>query len=163
VVSYLTRLPILHDGSSKFQSLSDILHHAISVHGKELSDAKSLIDGKLVNYSTLQFYFIFSLLICSYYFVISHNRSKNNLVFSIVLSSKVVNSLVVNCSVFSSYDMCLYCDTMDFWTEYCMLVLLSDLVWIFNKSNILTSIYASEILQTVDSVGLRLHCNYWSC
>ncbi|WJX90902.1 hypothetical protein P8452_72752 [Trifolium repens] len=42
------RLPILHDGSSKFQTLSDVLHHAISVHAKELSDAKSLIDGKLV-------------------------------------------------------------------------------------------------------------------
>ncbi|KAK2446342.1 oxidoreductase, zinc-binding dehydrogenase family protein [Trifolium repens] len=42
------RLPILHDDSSKFQTLSDVLHHAISVHAKELSDAKSLIDGKLV-------------------------------------------------------------------------------------------------------------------
>lgn len=42
------RLPILHDGSSKFQTLSDVLHHAISVHAKELADAKALIDGKLV-------------------------------------------------------------------------------------------------------------------
>ncbi|GAU14322.1 hypothetical protein TSUD_308820 [Trifolium subterraneum] len=39
------RLPILHDGSSKFQTLSDALHYAISVHAKELSDAKSLIDA----------------------------------------------------------------------------------------------------------------------
>ncbi|CAJ2638004.1 unnamed protein product [Trifolium pratense] len=46
--SFNIRLPILHDGSSKFQTLSDVLHHAISVHAKELSDAKSLIDGKLV-------------------------------------------------------------------------------------------------------------------
>ncbi|XP_058785292.1 uncharacterized protein LOC131660150 isoform X1 [Vicia villosa] len=42
------RLPILHDGASKFQTLSDFLHHAISLHAKELSDAKALIDGKLV-------------------------------------------------------------------------------------------------------------------
>ncbi|RHN70961.1 hypothetical protein MtrunA17_Chr3g0141121 [Medicago truncatula] len=42
------RLPILRDGSSKFQTLSDVLHHAISLHAKELADAKALIDGKLV-------------------------------------------------------------------------------------------------------------------
>ncbi|XP_004501058.1 uncharacterized protein [Cicer arietinum] len=42
------RLPIFHDDTSKFQTLSDVLRHAISVHAKELSDAKALIDGKLV-------------------------------------------------------------------------------------------------------------------
>ncbi|XP_027354017.1 protein odr-4 homolog isoform X2 [Abrus precatorius] len=42
------RLPVLHDSVSKFQTLSDILRHAISVHAKELTGAKALIDGKLV-------------------------------------------------------------------------------------------------------------------
>ncbi|KAK7351544.1 hypothetical protein VNO77_11086 [Canavalia gladiata] len=42
------RLPILHDGASKSQTLSDVLRHAISIHAKELTGAKALIDGKLV-------------------------------------------------------------------------------------------------------------------
>ncbi|CAJ1973973.1 unnamed protein product [Sphenostylis stenocarpa] len=42
------RLPILRDSASKFQTLSDTLRHVISVHAKELSGAKALIDGKLV-------------------------------------------------------------------------------------------------------------------
>ncbi|ESW09660.1 hypothetical protein PHAVU_009G145500 [Phaseolus vulgaris] len=42
------RLPILRDSGSKFQTLSDVLRHVISVHAKELTGAKALIDGKLV-------------------------------------------------------------------------------------------------------------------
>ncbi|KAL2637882.1 hypothetical protein AAZV13_06G083900 [Glycine max] len=42
------RLPILRDSASKFQTLSDVLRHAISIHAKELAGAKALIDGKLV-------------------------------------------------------------------------------------------------------------------
>lgn len=57
MVLCLARLPILRDSASKFQTLSDVLHHAISIHAKELSDAKALIDGKLVNYSTPRFSF----------------------------------------------------------------------------------------------------------
>lgn len=42
------RLPILHNSTSKFQTLSDVLRHAISIHAKELAGARALIDGKLV-------------------------------------------------------------------------------------------------------------------
>ncbi|KAG5048640.1 hypothetical protein JHK85_009743 [Glycine max] len=42
------RLPILRDSASKFQTLSDVLRHTISIHAKELAGAKALIDGKLV-------------------------------------------------------------------------------------------------------------------
>ncbi|XP_054799004.1 uncharacterized protein LOC129303604 isoform X2 [Prosopis cineraria] len=42
------RLPIFHENASKFQTVSDALHRAISIHAKELKDAKALIDGGLV-------------------------------------------------------------------------------------------------------------------
>ncbi|TKY74482.1 odr-4-like protein [Spatholobus suberectus] len=42
------RLPILRDGASKFQTMSDVLRRVISIHAKELAAAKALIDGKLV-------------------------------------------------------------------------------------------------------------------
>ncbi|XP_060187639.1 uncharacterized protein LOC132616898 isoform X1 [Lycium barbarum] len=41
------RLPICRGSSSK--KLDDILHHGISIHGKELKGAKALINGKLAN------------------------------------------------------------------------------------------------------------------
>ncbi|KAL2340040.1 hypothetical protein Fmac_007980 [Flemingia macrophylla] len=43
------RLPILRD--SKLQTMSDLLRCAISIHAKELTGAKALVDGKLVNES----------------------------------------------------------------------------------------------------------------
>ncbi|KAK7410432.1 hypothetical protein VNO78_01213 [Psophocarpus tetragonolobus] len=46
--SFNLRLPIFRDSKSKFQTLSDVLRHAISVHAKELAGAMALIDGKLV-------------------------------------------------------------------------------------------------------------------
>lgn len=41
------RLPIYQGSSSK--RLADILHRGISIHAKELKEAKALIDGKLAN------------------------------------------------------------------------------------------------------------------
>ncbi|XP_061351383.1 uncharacterized protein LOC133296421 [Gastrolobium bilobum] len=46
--SFNLRLPILHDSASKLKTMSDVLRHAISIHAKELTCAKALIDGKLV-------------------------------------------------------------------------------------------------------------------
>lgn len=43
------RLPITHESASNSQTLSSILRHAISVHAKELRDAKAMIDGNLVS------------------------------------------------------------------------------------------------------------------
>ncbi|XP_047175464.1 protein odr-4 homolog [Vigna umbellata] len=48
IYNFNIRLPILRDSESKFQTLSDVLRHVISVHTKELTGAKALIDGKLV-------------------------------------------------------------------------------------------------------------------
>ncbi|XP_057434874.1 uncharacterized protein LOC130727687 [Lotus japonicus] len=42
------RVPIFRDSAAKYQTFSDVLRHAISVHAKELTGAKALIDGKLV-------------------------------------------------------------------------------------------------------------------
>ncbi|KAE9458828.1 hypothetical protein C3L33_09271, partial [Rhododendron williamsianum] len=42
------RLPICHQSASNGRKLADILRQAISSHGKELKDAKAMIDGNLV-------------------------------------------------------------------------------------------------------------------
>lgn len=42
------RLPICHQSASNVRKLADILRQAISSHGKELKDAKAVIDGNLV-------------------------------------------------------------------------------------------------------------------
>ncbi|CAK7347308.1 unnamed protein product [Dovyalis caffra] len=42
------RLPICHESASNAQTLSSILRHGISLHAKELRDAKAMIDGNLV-------------------------------------------------------------------------------------------------------------------
>ncbi|KAF7138903.1 hypothetical protein RHSIM_Rhsim07G0214600 [Rhododendron simsii] len=42
------RLPICHQSASNVRKLADILRQAISSHGKELKDAKAMIDGNLV-------------------------------------------------------------------------------------------------------------------
>uniref|UniRef100_A0A6N2MUS0 Protein odr-4 homolog n=1 Tax=Salix viminalis TaxID=40686 RepID=A0A6N2MUS0_SALVM len=46
--NFKLRLPITHESASNSQTLSSILRHAISVHAKELRDAKAMIDGNLV-------------------------------------------------------------------------------------------------------------------
>lgn len=48
VHNFNLRLPILRESSLKFQTLSDVLCHAISIHAKELASARALIDGKLI-------------------------------------------------------------------------------------------------------------------
>lgn len=45
---YLPSLPIFHENASNASTLSEILHHGISVHAKELRSANALIDGNLV-------------------------------------------------------------------------------------------------------------------
>ncbi|KAG5541926.1 hypothetical protein RHGRI_021677 [Rhododendron griersonianum] len=42
------RLPICHQSASNGRKLADILRQAISSHGRELKDAKAMIDGNLV-------------------------------------------------------------------------------------------------------------------
>ncbi|KAI8548492.1 hypothetical protein RHMOL_Rhmol07G0277600 [Rhododendron molle] len=42
------RLPICHQSASNVRKLADILRQAISSHGKELKEAKAMIDGNLV-------------------------------------------------------------------------------------------------------------------
>ncbi|KAG5251088.1 protein odr-4 [Salix suchowensis] len=46
--NFKLRLPITHESATNSQTLSSILRHAISVHAKELRDAKAMIDGNLV-------------------------------------------------------------------------------------------------------------------
>ncbi|OAY51094.1 protein odr-4 homolog isoform X2 [Manihot esculenta] len=41
-------LPVFHENASNASTLSEILHHGISVHAKELRSANALIDGNLV-------------------------------------------------------------------------------------------------------------------
>ena len=65
----LARLPILRDSASKFQTLSDVLRHAISIHAKELAGAKALIDGKLVITYSLLFFLAFYFLVSSCCFI----------------------------------------------------------------------------------------------
>lgn len=43
------RLPVTHESASNAQAVSSILRHVISVHAKELMDAKAMIDGNLVS------------------------------------------------------------------------------------------------------------------
>lgn len=47
------RLPICHQSASNGRKLADILRQAISSHGKELKDAKAMIDGNLVRFGML--------------------------------------------------------------------------------------------------------------
>lgn len=46
--NFKLRLPVTHESASNAQTLSSILRHVISVHAKELRDAKAMIDGNLV-------------------------------------------------------------------------------------------------------------------
>ncbi|KAJ6709621.1 PROTEIN ODR-4-like protein [Salix koriyanagi] len=46
--NFKLRLPITHESATNSQTMSSILRHAISVHAKELRDAKAMIDGNLV-------------------------------------------------------------------------------------------------------------------